>query len=124
MKILLVEDNHILLSTLESLLESDGHSVRVAMNGIAAYRLVKSGSQFDAIITDMQMPCGTGLDFIELLHQDGETIPCRLHSGNDFFIKDGKRIDLADSLMPYPFASYASKAQFGHIEAFLNGIKK
>ena len=124
MHILVVDDNQNLLNTLQDVLKSYGHTVAIAMNGIAAYHLVKRDGSFEAIITDMQMPCGSGLDFVELLHGDGYTIPCRLQSGNDFYVKDGHRIDLGDALKPYPFATFASRSDFGHIHRFLDEIEK
>ncbi len=120
MKVLLVDDNTLLLASDALRIEDLGHQVVTAMSGSAALELLKEeDASFDAIITDMQMPEGDGLSLIEYLNANALTIPTLLHSADDFYCKEGEIIPLEKALKPFPFAHYASKAAARHIEHFL-----
>lgn len=62
-KILIVEDEELLKSVLVNLLQSDGHEVITATNGVDAIKIIEKDN-FDIIITDIIMP---GADGIEVL---------------------------------------------------------
>lgn len=84
MKILIVEDAFMILMELESFVAGLGHEVTTAPSGyVALDTLVKhhqKGVGFDAIITDMQMPNGTGLELLQALDRLPWRPPCLLHS--------------------------------------------
>ncbi|MHC4878977.1 MAG: response regulator [Planctomycetota bacterium] len=82
MKILIVDDNSAILSSLELLLEVDGHSVSAVSSGNEALSLLTPGHQFDLVVTDLKMP---GMDGDRLFQQaieqlDGSLPPFVLHS--------------------------------------------
>ena len=61
MKILVVDDEKLLVKGIKFNLENDGYEVAVAYDGEEAVELAKSGD-FDLIILDIMMPKMTGLD--------------------------------------------------------------
>lgn len=54
-KILVVDDERAVRNIIKELLETEGHTVKVAQDGIEALELFKAGS-FDLVISDVQMP--------------------------------------------------------------------
>ena len=65
-KILLIEDDREISSTLVSVLESAGYRVVTAPNGIEGQRLIQADRP-DLIITDMMMPRMGGFPVLEFL---------------------------------------------------------
>ncbi len=60
-KILVVDDDILVLEALEELLESSGHQVRVATRGQEALEILDQ-ERFDLLILDVVMPKMTGFD--------------------------------------------------------------
>ena len=88
MKVLVVDDNRLLASLIQEVLEDDGFEVRSANDGIAgysAYLLFKP----DIVITDIQMPKENGLEMmghirahepmIRTIYMSGDIDPYRPH---------------------------------------------
>lgn len=65
-KILLIEDDRDISSTLRGVLESSGHEVISAPNGVEGQRLIQSEKP-DLVITDMMMPRMGGFPVLEFL---------------------------------------------------------
>lgn len=65
-RILLIEDDRDISSTLRGVLESNGHKVVAAPNGIEGQKLVQSEKP-DLVITDMMMPRMGGFPVLEFL---------------------------------------------------------
>src|ERR1044071_104984 len=66
-KVLLVEDDESLAASLQSALEVTGYAVYTADRadqGVATARK----SEFDVVVTDLQMPASSGLDVVKTLH--------------------------------------------------------
>ena len=63
-KILIVEDNPMVLKSLEFKLKRDGYDIVVAEDGRIAKELL-SKQTFDLIITDLMLPFVTGIQLIE-----------------------------------------------------------
>ncbi len=70
-KVLVTDDEEVLLSLLRDCLEADGYDVHVASCGAAAEELIKR-HQFDLLVTDIRMP---DIDGIELLRRAKKTLP-------------------------------------------------
>jgi DNA-binding NtrC family response regulator len=64
MKVLVVDDNRLLATTIQEILEDDGLEVMSAGDGIDGYSAYLS-FQPDMIITDIQMPRKTGLEMMK-----------------------------------------------------------
>ena len=65
-RILLIEDDRDISSTLRGVLEAAGHDVTVAPNGIEGQKLIQSDKP-DLVITDMMMPRMGGFPVLEFL---------------------------------------------------------
>src|ERR1043166_5487339 len=73
-KVLLVEDDESLAASLQSALEVTGfavHTAAAADQGVATARK----SNFDVVVTDLQMPGSSGLEVVEKLHADQPHLP-------------------------------------------------
>ncbi len=64
MKILVAEDEMIMLKTIELRLKKDGHDVTTCSDGREAIKKIEEISP-DLIITDIMMPFASGLEIIE-----------------------------------------------------------
>lgn len=67
-KILIVDDEHELLTSLKLVLESSGFQVTACNNVDHAVNAINN-SFFDLVITDIEMPVKTGLDLIRILRE-------------------------------------------------------
>ncbi len=74
MRILLVEDDRDLASTIQDYLTLESHSVDYAHDGRMALHLVDQ-LEFDAVILDVAMPRMDGLEFCEHLRAQGKGTP-------------------------------------------------
>lgn len=63
-RILLAEDNPLVQSVTKGILESDGHIVTVASNGLIALELLRD-QRFDLAVVDYHMPVMDGMDLIK-----------------------------------------------------------
>ncbi|HBL75741.1 MAG: transcriptional regulator [Bacteroidetes bacterium GWF2_42_66] len=75
MKILVCEDDFMMLKTIEHKLLREGYEVELAQDGKIAFELLRE-NQYDFVITDLLMPYSTGLEIIDLIrNQLKQTIP-------------------------------------------------
>lgn len=68
-RILLVEDNEMLLTGVMKILVQKGHTGDICQNGKEAIELIKK-NDYDLVITDLLMPVGTGLELITTIKND------------------------------------------------------
>ena len=68
MKILIAEDDELMLRTLEFRLKKDGHSIMLARDGREALQLIDSFLP-DLVITDIMMPYSSGMEIVGFLKQ-------------------------------------------------------
>lgn len=71
MKLLIIEDNADLSATLWEYLESKGHVVDAAGDGVSGLHLA-TVNDFDALVLDLALPGMSGLDVCRRLRQDAE----------------------------------------------------
>lgn len=81
LRILLVDDDSLVLGSLSALIEESGHLVSVASSGAEALQMLSLGTSFDVVITDYAMPCMTGVELAEAIHQRWPGLPIILASG-------------------------------------------
>ena len=86
-KILVAEDDPLVLSQYQRSLSGAGYDVHTASNGQMALEVYRVHMPFDILITDKDMPCLNGLQLLESLQ--GETIPHRFLITADY--EDGIR---------------------------------
>ncbi|MCB2107252.1 MAG: response regulator [Rhodobacteraceae bacterium] len=79
--ILLVEDSPEVSMSVREILISAGHSVEEAANGQVGLSLLKGGSKFDIVITDIWMPEMDGIAFLKQVRSAGNKIPVVVISG-------------------------------------------
>lgn len=73
-RILLAEDEVMLLKTLEFKLKKDGYDIVTVQNGQEAIDKAAE-EKFDLIVTDMMMPFKGGLDVISAVKEQGGNVP-------------------------------------------------
>jgi len=81
-RVLFVDDEHVLADLGEQMLKPLGYTVTTETNSIEALEIFKAQPQsFDLVVTDMTMPCMTGLELAGKLLQIRADIPIILCSG-------------------------------------------
>jgi len=80
-KILVVDDDTAVQTTIRLLLERAGHSVVVAGDGRKGLAIFETG-EFDLLFLDIFMPGMDGLETMRLIHQQRPLIPIIVISGN------------------------------------------
>jgi DNA-binding response OmpR family regulator len=81
MRILIAEDDDLMLKTLEFRLKRDGHEVIVTHDGKEALEKIASHTP-DLIITDIMMPYSSGLEIISAVrHKYSHHLPIIILSG-------------------------------------------
>ncbi|SKB31180.1 response regulator transcription factor [Daejeonella lutea] len=68
MKILIAEDDELMLRTLEFRLKKDGHTIFMARDGREALEQIDSKLP-DLVITDIMMPYSSGMEIVGFLKQ-------------------------------------------------------
>lgn len=66
MKILVVDDDKVMLSVLSKKLKDKGYSVSTTDNGVESLRII-SEQKIDLVISDVMMPCISGFTLITML---------------------------------------------------------
>ncbi len=73
--ILLAEDDNALLELLDFALTRAGYLVSCCTNGLDLLERLEEGDSFDLIISDLRMPALTGLEVLELQHDNPQRPP-------------------------------------------------
>ncbi|MAM34228.1 MAG: response regulator [Micavibrio sp.] len=107
MKILIVEDDELVLETLKELLQSREHQVATAGNGKEALQVLQAESKFDVLISDIIMPEKEGIETISEAKKIQPALKVIAISGggrtnNLDFLKLAKKIG-ADKTLAKPF---------------------
>lgn len=82
MKILIVEDDEMILRTLEFKLAKDGYLIAVARDGKEAMKRI-SNEFFNLIITDLMMPYISGVEILTFVKAKFPDLPVIVLSGAD-----------------------------------------
>lgn len=69
LRVLVIDDDELVLESMRKLLQSHGHSPVIAQGGRDAIGLLANDAKFDAILCDVMMPSMDGLAFYEYLNQ-------------------------------------------------------
>lgn len=103
MRILIVEDDAVLSNGLKTGLELAGCTVDAVMNCIDA-RAALASSAFDAIVLDLMLPDGSGLDILKEIRRSGDAAPVLLLTALDEVEDKVKGLDTgADDYLGKPF---------------------
>jgi len=105
LKVLLVDDDELIQSSVQALLEALGHTASLASSGEAALAALEGGLVPDAVILDMNMPGLGGVGTLPRLRALLPRVPVLLSTGR----ADQAALELARAypevaLLPKPFA--------------------
>lgn len=78
--ILVVDDESPVREMIRAMIESDGHEIHEACNGVEARRICEENA-IDLIITDLVMPEKNGIDFIMEVKKSHPNVPVIAISG-------------------------------------------
>lgn len=102
-KILVVDDEPLLLSVYAARLRAEGFEVVTAADGQEAWELIKSGNIPDLLFTGIIMPRMTGFDLVRKMQADAKfkEIPVAIssHRGRDEDKKTAKELNVDDFIM-------------------------
>lgn len=82
MKILVAEDDAIMLASITHQLKQEGFNVISANNGREAIQIFEN-DKADLIITDIMMPFTSGLEFLNIIRNRSDSIPVLVLSALD-----------------------------------------
>ncbi|BDU73211.1 hybrid sensor histidine kinase/response regulator [Mesoterricola silvestris] len=112
LRILLVDDDPLILSTIPDLLEVLGHAVATASNGPAALARIGSGDDLDLVILDLNMPGMNGVETLKGLRRLRPRLPVLLATGfldeatGELLERDGRALSI---LKPFSKAHLARR---------------
>lgn len=104
MRILVAEDEPIMLKTIELRLKKDGHEVFITDNGREAIELMEQLNP-DLIITDIMMPYSSGLEIVSQLRKTNKRKPVIVLSamGQENVVMEAFQLG-ADDYITKPFS--------------------
>ena len=118
-RILVIDDEALVIESLKKLLKKKGYDVSIAKNGLEAMQRVEEGD-FDLIVSDIRMPDMNGIEIIkkirEYLKRNGKgSVPEILITGyaSKENLEEAKKLNVADYIYK-PF----------NIKDFLDGIER
>lgn len=114
-KILVVDDNESNRNMLSRRLERQGHTTRLAENGIKALEKLRQ-EDFDLVLLDVMMPEMDGYEVLERLHNDDKLrgLPVIMISALDQLDTVVRCIELgAEDYLPKPFNPVVLRARIG-----------
>lgn len=83
MRILVVDDDLLAAELTAAVLEEGGCDVITVESAAEALQVLTGDPAFDAVVSDMNMPGMSGLEFFRALRARGEPMPFILLSGDD-----------------------------------------
>lgn len=81
--ILLVDDDPFVREMMAFILQDAGFHVEMAENGKEAMSLIQSGTDFNLVVSDMNMPEMGGVELAAQIRKDGKTIPFIMLTGDN-----------------------------------------
>lgn len=104
MRILIAEDDELILKTIEYKLQKEGYEVIVTRNGKDAIETINN-TEVDLIITDIMMPFASGTEILSAIKALGKKIPVIMLSslGQEEVVLDAFDLGASD-FMVKPFS--------------------
>ena len=89
MNILVVDDEDLILSLVNSILQKENHNIILAYTGEEALKLLRDNkTNLDLVILDLHMPGLSGPDTLRQMRTIYENLPCIFSSGESMNIED------------------------------------
>jgi two-component system cell cycle sensor histidine kinase/response regulator CckA len=101
-KVLLVDDDELIQSSMQTILQTLGHTVIVSLSGEEALSRIEAGFEPDVVILDLNMPGLGGTGTLARLRTKSPSLPVLLSTGR----ADQAALDLAKA---YPFVTLLPK---------------
>jgi DNA-binding response OmpR family regulator len=103
-RLLIVEDDRKMADLIRPGLEENGHTGRVAHDGLAGLEVVLSSAP-DAVVPDIMLPGMDGFDFTRHLRQEDNPVPILMLTGRDAVADVVKGLNVgADDYLTKPFS--------------------
>ena len=103
-RILVVDDEKLIVKGIRFSLEQDGYSVDCAYDGEEALKLAKENA-YDMILLDVMLPRLNGLEVLRRIRKEGNTVPILLLTARDAVMDKVSGLDAgADDYITKPFA--------------------
>jgi two-component system response regulator VicR len=103
-KILIIEDDHLIIKILDFILKKEGYEIHIAKNGDDGIKKI-SNTLPDLIITDIMMPHKSGLEITAYSKKNHPSIPIIMISilgKEDFRVIEGFKLGI-DDFIAKPF---------------------
>lgn len=91
LRIMAVDDDNLVLTTMSAQLEDLGHLVTAVSSAEQALQLLQRGERFDLLVTDHSMPGMTGSQLAEVLHEKLPDMPVIVATGYAEMVADFKQ---------------------------------
>jgi len=112
-KIVVVEDESLILMVVVDLLEELGHEVVDFVNAETALNYIGKGNQFDILMTDMNLPKMSGRELAEQLRELTPDLPVIFATG--YVIGRDDRLSAPFSCVSKPYWSDNLKTAIGEV---------
>ena len=115
MHVLLIEDDAVLVDSLSRLLTSQGHGV-TAVTDLPEARFALPQGHFDAVLLDLNLPRGDGLDLLKGFRSVFAAVPVMVLTGRNDLADKVRAFELgADDYLPKPFEFAELRARLAAI---------
>jgi CheY-like chemotaxis protein len=112
LRILVVDDDSLVLTNVAAMLEDLGHEVIAVGSGARAIEMSDSTSDIDLLITDQAMPAMTGLQVIEAIRARRPALPVILATG---YAELPKGVDASIGRLAKPFTQPVLADALAHV---------
>ena len=116
-KLLIVDDEVIILESLKDMLEDDVDIIHLAENGKEALEQIEKNGPFNCIISDIKMPVMNGIEFIRQLREQKDD------SLVVFFTSHGSR-ELMFEAVKYGAFEFINKPNFDNLNEIVKATIK
>jgi DNA-binding response OmpR family regulator len=93
-RVLIIDDDPMVLATVARVLKGAGFAVQTAANGLQGLRHL-AASPCDIVITDLIMPGIEGIEFIRRARDEGHAMPILVISGGGRMLASGDLLPMA-----------------------------
>jgi CheY-like chemotaxis protein len=100
-KILIIDDNQLVLEIMDMILRRSGYDVTMAHDGNEGIELLKTNNDFRAVITDIRMPGSDGNQVAEYIRRNENLQNTPIVAITAF--QNEAKFELFDSLLTKPF---------------------
>ena len=100
MKVLVIDDNTVVLEVIALMLASDGHTVATAGGGRDALARLETGEAMDLVLTDLKMPEMSGWEVVQAVRSRWPTVRVGLMTGTPLPLQE--RREPVDLLLTKP----------------------